>query len=281
MKGEEPREIVERLTAIGLDEREAKLYVDVLLHGPSRASDAAARVRLKRTETYRALEGLMKQGFVKAHLTRPVAYEAVAPEVVFHDILAAHDQRRGDMEKLRERVGRIAQDARARKGEAEGRYAYKMIQGRRAILAAVESMLRSAREGQWMASSHFGPASATAQNRAFQLTIRRAEAGLPMKLLFREQPGLDRVLAPLASHPRVEIRLADLALPVRFTIVDDREIMFWLVSDPAAGVEARDDVAMWTNAPDFIAAQRALFSALWEHARPTPRMAPRDVRIQG
>lgn len=270
MKGQDA-ETVERLTGIGLEEREAKLYVDLLVHGPSRASDAAARVKLKRTETYRALESLMERGFVTAQLTRPVQYEALGPDVVFADLLARHEQRRSEIEKLREHVREMASQARATT-DAAGRYAYRIIQGRRAIFSALESMLRSANDAA-MASAHFSPASATPSNRTFYYLVQRAGEGMPLRMLAREQPNMDRALQPLAQHANVKIRFGDLPRGLRFLIVDDRELVIWLVSDPAPGVDAREDVAMWTNAPDFIAAQRALFEAMWSDARESMRMS--------
>lgn len=271
MREQEGAEIVERLAAIGLEEREAKLYVDLLLYGASRASDAAARVKLKRTETYRALEALMKDGFVTARLTRPVEYEASPPESVFADLLARHEQRRADIETLRERVASVIAHIRTDNG-GDARHGYRIIQGRRAILAASGSMIRGAKERVRLVSAHLAPAALTPGNRAFQTLTRRAAEGLAVDLLLRQHPNSERALSPIARHPNVRTRFLDVPEGVRFTIVDDREIVFWLVSDPSLGVDARDDVAMWTNATDFVRAQRAFFDALWPQGREAMRL---------
>lgn len=275
MREQESVEIVERLVAIGLDEREAKLYVDLLTRGASRASDAAARVKLKRTETYRALESLMKHGFVTARLTRPVEYEASPPETVFADLLARHEQRRADIETLRERVASVAAKSKAT-DEGDGRFGYRMIQGRRAILAATESVIRGAKEGIVAASSHFSPALVTPGNRAYQSLVRRAADGIPIELLVREHPNFERALAALTAHRVVRTRFLDIPDGVRFIIADDREIIFWLVSDPTVALDARDDVAMWTNANDFVRAQRTLFDSLWPQGRETAHLSPQS-----
>lgn len=273
MREQEGAEIVERLAAIGLEEREAKLYVDLLLHGASRASDAAARVKLKRTETYRALESLMKDGFVTARLTKPVEYEASPPEAVFSDLLARHEQRRSDIEMLRERVSTIASKVRSPDSEGDARYGYRIIQGRRAILAATDSIIRTAKERITLVSAHFSPAIVTPGNRAYQTLVRRAAEGIELDLLVREHPNFERSLAALVENPNVRTRFLELPHGVRFIITDDREIVFWLVSDPALGVDARDDVAMWTNASDFVKAQGALFEALWAQGREAVRLS--------
>lgn len=276
MSGEGTQDLVDRLVALGIEPREAKLYVHLTLRGPMRASEAAAAVRLKRTETYRALEALARRGFVTPRLARPVVYEAVSPEALFAELLATHDARRTEMERLRERVARLATAAREGRDRPSGRYGYKIVQGRRAILGAVETALRQARASYAIVSSVFDVPNAGPQSRAYQTMLARAELGLPMRVLLRDAPGVDRVVAPLTTMPNVHVRVFEPAHAVRFAIVDGREVVCWLVSDAAPGVDARDDVAMWTNAPDFIAAQQTLFEALWARGRETVRAASRN-----
>lgn len=270
MKADEG-ELVDRLAAIGLDEREARLYVHLLLTGPSRASDSAAASRLKRTETYRALEGLMRRGFVTAHLTRPVVYEAVAPGSVFANLLADHEVRRDEMEQLREHVAAIAHQARVAEQAAEAaRHSYKIIQGRRPILSTAETMVRGARESIAY-STGLLTAGQLAQNRGLHAIARRGEEGRAVRLLLVETPGIERTLLAFSRHPHVEIRYAANAHAPRLMLADKRDAVAWLVSDPDPGVDGRGDVAMWTNAPEFVRGQDALFEALWAGARVAPK----------
>ncbi|HUR68909.1 MAG TPA: helix-turn-helix domain-containing protein [Candidatus Thermoplasmatota archaeon] len=277
MSGESPSagELVERLASIGVEEREAKLFVHLCLRGPTRASDAAAATKLKRTETYRALESLMRRGFVTAHLTRPVVYEAVAPDAVFGELLAGHEQRRAEIESLRERVSAAVATAREAQEPSGARWGYKIVQGRRAILGAVEGVVRNARSSESMVSTTFGPGMVSPQNKAYQTMLKRASEGLPMRILLRDLPGLDRALAPLTAHRHVEVRYFHPHHAFRFLIVDDREVVYWLINDPAASIDAREDVAMWTNATDFVLAQKSLFESLWASARESIRVPAR------
>lgn len=267
MGGEDAEKLLARLAALGLDEREGKLYAFLSARGPSRASEAAAATKLKRTETYRALEALMERGVVSAQLTRPVVYEAVPPETLFAQELARHEQKRAELESAREEVVRTLAEARARDAGGTSRHSYRIIQGRRAILATAETMIRDAQVGQWMVSTYVAPQNVTTANRTWQTTVRRACEGLPMRLLFMEHAGLDRVLDAFSAAAQTQVRYFDHPRPLRFTIVDE-EVLVWLVTDTASGLEARDDVAMWTNAPDFVHAQRVLYESLWTRARP-------------
>lgn len=259
--------LVARLSAIGLEEKDALLYVQLCLLGPTKASDAASAAKLNRTEAYRALDNLIRRGFVTASLDRPTLYEATAPEKVFDDALAAHLARRATIESARNEAICTLDALRQNGGGTPLKSAYKLIQGRTAIYAAVEAMVRRATHSQKMASTYFAAPNATDTNTPYVTTLQRAREGLRMNLLVQDSPGLDKAIRELVEQPSVRVRTFEPGHPIRFTIVDDREILIWLVTDPAPGLTARDDVAMWTNAHDFVRMHMKLYEALWVTGR--------------
>lgn len=260
------RPLLDRLHAVGLDEKDALIYVHLCIHGPTKASDMAAAARLNRTEAYRSLDNLMRRGFVTAGLDRPTLYEATPPEKVFDEALAHHMARRTQLERAREVAIESLNHLRLSKPGAPLKSGYKLLQGRAAIYAATEAMVRRARRSQWMVSTYFSASHATEQNTLYRTTMERAVEGIPMRFLLRETPGIVECLAPAVDQKGVELRFFDPEGPVRFTIVDDREVLMWLVTDPSDSLHARDDVAMWTNAQDFVYAQKLLYASLWERA---------------
>ena len=64
-------ELVQRLASIGLEDKDAQLYIHLCVNGPNKASEIAAGTKLNRTEAYRALDNLIRRGFVTASLDRP------------------------------------------------------------------------------------------------------------------------------------------------------------------------------------------------------------------
>lgn len=265
---EEHTDVLARLAAIGLDERDAQIYIQLCVRGPTKASEVAAAAKVNRTEAYRSLDNLMRRGFVTASLDRPTLYEATDPEKVFDDALAQHTARRAHLERAREEAVRTLAKMRSSSTDGPLRTSYKILQGREAILAATETMLRRARVGQSMASTYFAAAHANEGNLAFMTTLHRAKDGLPMRLLLRDTPGVIESFGATAYEPNVQIRFFDPTGPLRFTIVDDTEVIFWLSTDGAQALHAKDDIAMWTNARDFVFAQALLYEALWRNARP-------------
>lgn len=267
-------ELTERLAALGLDEREARAYLHLCAVGPSRAGDVAAVLGLKRTETYRALETLVGREFALAQLSRPVVYEAIPPETVFAREAERRERELKELETVRADVLSAIADARRHSANHHGRHAFRILQGRRAILHAAAAMLHGMKDGQAMVSTYFGPANATPRNPAYQETIKRAQEGISMRLLLRDAPGLADSLRGLLEAPKVSVRCFDYPHPLRMTIVDGREVLVWLVNDPSLALDAVGDVALWTNAPDFIHAQQVLYESLWAGGR-EPRASSR------
>ena len=64
---------------------------------------------------------------------------------------------------------------------------------------------------------------------------------------------------------------------MRFVIVDERELVMWVVNDPSTRLLAEEDVAVWTTAPDFVATQSWLFERAWRAA--TPVTIAREVHL--
>jgi sugar-specific transcriptional regulator TrmB len=268
-------ELVERLGAIGLEPKDALLYLHLCLQGPTKASEAAAASKLNRTEAYRALDHLIRRGFVTASLDRPTLYEATAPEKVFDDALAHHVARKQSIERARETTLAMLTQLRDKvPDQGPLKASYKILQGRSAIYNAVDGMIRRARHSQRMVSTFFAPTNATDENAPYRTTVQRADGGLRMQLLVRDVPGMDKALAGIAGSPHVQVRTFEPSHTVRFTVVDDREVIVWLANDPSPSLAARDDVAMWTNAGDFVKNQLTLYDALWSRGRDVGK-APR------
>lgn len=262
-----PIALLERLGLLGLDSKEATVYALLSVQGPMRAGEIAAKARMHRTDVYRATERLVRGGLATASLGRPTLFEAIDPEKAFDDAVAARDAQVRALDAARAETTAMLALLRAER-TSPPLPGHRLLHGRPSIHAAVDAMLRRARTRQWMASTYFAAPNATPSNVAFATTIERAAEGLGMRLLLRESPGLLERLAPLTAHDGVEVRFYRREAPLRFTIVDDREILTWLTTDPSPSLAAREDAAMWTDAPDFIASQKLLYEALWDEAEP-------------
>ena len=67
-------ELKKLLQKVGLEKKEADIYLILLEFGPSPASIIAGKVNMKRTTSYHILEDLIKKGFVKKTIHHKIAY---------------------------------------------------------------------------------------------------------------------------------------------------------------------------------------------------------------
>jgi hypothetical protein len=64
----------------------------------------------------------------------------------------------------------------------------------------------------------------------------------------------------------------------RLMVIDRREALLFPVPEP--GIRRMDEIVVWTDNRDFVAAQTAYFEAIWQHSQPfgLPRSARTPVR---
>ncbi len=91
----------------------------------------------------------------------------------------------------------------------------------------------------------------------------------------RARPLLRRFVTTRNRHPRVEIRQM-YPQPARVTIVDQREVLIFPV--PGSGSAGGDEIAVWTNNPDFLRGQSIYFDTFWERAGPPSLRSPNPAR---
>lgn len=260
-------DIIDRLTVLGLDQDEAAVYVHLSMMGPSKASDVAAAVKLHRTEAYRTLQNLVQRGFASATLSRPAKFEAAPPERVFDDILA---QQRSKAESIARAQGEIA-DAlttlRTTQEPGASRNTFKVLQGRREIYGVLERMLREAQEEVLVLTTHDAAVSMADTAGLLDLAVKRAGEGVRLSALVKATPAAKPRLDQLAATPNISIRHVASDRIMRFVVVDGKELLVWVVSDPSPRLSSEEDVAIWTDAAGFVGTQQELFAAAWERAR--------------
>jgi hypothetical protein len=106
---------------------------------------------------------------------------------------------------------------------------------------------------------------------------RFLRSGGIVRMIAESDPRIRSVIQGFAPSRR---RYASLEIrqlypqPARVTIVDDREVLIFPVPDGhARGVQ---EVAIWTDNPDFIRSQTLYFDGMWERAGPTTWRTPRS-----
>ena len=85
-------------TILGLDDLEAKIYLNLLRLGPISASALAKEIDIERTKMYRTIEKLINQNIVSSTFSKPKLCIATEPEEVLKMIM---QRKEDDLKKLK------------------------------------------------------------------------------------------------------------------------------------------------------------------------------------
>lgn len=251
--------------ALDLAQSEASIYVHLCIAGPAKAGDLATALKLHRNEVYRNTARLLQRGLVEMTMERPARYAAIRPEQVFERELAARLASIQSLKDARTRVLDMLQSLEPPE-PSERRSVYKVIQGRQEIAAAQNHMLGHAtRRVQW-ASTFPATVKLADVTGSLETLAARAKQGVRLEAALRTGTAGWRALRE--SVPGAELRELDIESDIRLMIVDERELLMWVVNDPTEGVKSKDEVAIQTTAPGFVQAQGVFFAQVWARAPP-------------
>ncbi|MHB8605544.1 MAG: TrmB family transcriptional regulator [Thermoplasmatota archaeon] len=260
------------MTVLGLNRDEAAVYVHLSMMGPSKASDVAAATKLHRTETYRTLQTLVQRGFAYATLSRPARFEAAPPERLFQDLLAAEQSRSDRIQRAQVVIAASLATLRQQPTRDVSRNTFKILQGRREIYGVLERMIRGAERTLRAISTHEGTVAMAEMGGLTEIAQQRALDGLKVQSILRTTPEMRGKLMPLFAADTIELRNFETDRIVRYVIADEKELLMWVVSDPSPRLTSEEDVAIWTNAPDFVGTQNVLFELAWRSSQDVKAM---------
>jgi sugar-specific transcriptional regulator TrmB len=256
---------------LGLDAEEAAVYVHLSMLGPSKASDIAAALKMHRTETYRTLQTLVQRGFASSTLSRPAKFEAAPPEKLFQELLAAQQARQDNIARAQGEIASALSTLRSQPAEATSKNTFKVLQGRREIYGVLERMIREAKQDVAFLSTHEAAFAMGEAAGLVDVLVDRARAGVRVRGLLRTtKPARERIAA-LPDIPGLTWRNLNEPTMMRFVVSDHKELLLWVVSDPSSRLTTEADVAIWSDASDFVATQSALFDLAWVQGQ--------DVRV--
>lgn len=259
-----PQNIADRLVVLGLTKDEAALYVRLHMLGSAKASDLAAECGIRRSEVYRTLQNLVQRGYVSATLSRPTQFEAAPPERLFEQVFAQYETAWETVAREKpELMAGFAALRGAGATERASKNTFKLLQGRLEGLRAAEELLRGAQRSVRVLAT--GPGASLGDVPDFwDLALRRAHDGLRVEALLPAMPGpLARADAPTAGF---EVRKPKLDRAVQCLLIDDAEVLTWLVTEPTTRRNAQSDVVVHSDAPGFVDAYVSLFELAWPRA---------------
>jgi len=259
------QDVIDRLTELGLDRDEASTYVHLRTAGPTKAADIAAAMKEPRQKVYRVLQTLSDKGFVTSTLSRPTLFVAEAPETLFQHLFSAQEQRWEKLVKAQTEV--LEALSTMRHVESKMKSTFKLLHGRLESTRLMQQMLQDAASDFKCVATHPEPKAMGDVTDLVELAVRRAMQGVQVRVAMSTTAELRRRFSGFLATPALGLRHLEGEMAMRYAIVDERRLIMWVSFDRSVRHNAPEDVALWTDAPDFVAAQNLLFEGLWSTAK--------------
>jgi len=264
-------ELLTEMGRFGFAEREAKLYLLLLRRGRATARDLTRDSQIDRVLAYRTLDAMRSRGLVQVTAERPRRYVAIPPRVLFERSL--FERRRALQEdvalakELSERLPELTQSV------AEGGPRFQLLTGIAAIYPYLREMVRRA-EREVLVMITPAALRESVGYELYEELPRFLKTGGRFRLLVESDPRVARLVHRFEDahrrFPNSEVR-GILPQRARLTIIDGREALVFLV--PESVGTATEQIAVWTDTGDFVAAELAYFRAIWRRARKFPSRA--------
>lgn len=265
-------EIVERLSEMGLQTIEARVYMHLLKAGPTKAGELARVLNAARGEVYRVLQGLVEREVITSSLSRPVMFKAVQPNELFEGLIAKERRRISRLEQAQQELGSTLERIRSSPVEALTAPTFRMLHGRHVVAEAVDGLIARASREVLVLDTH-PAASRLGVSLGLAATSReRIEDGVRFRVLLADTAQTRDAVAQRGPDER--LRLAPAGAHGRLVIVDERVAIVGVVTDPSTRTGAEGDVVLWSDSIDFVRLQRALFDALWAQSPVPPLPQP-------
>jgi len=266
-------ELLRALARFGLTDREAQLYLALLQRGPSTAPEVAREAGSDRVIAYRTLDALRARGTVTVTAERPRRYVPQSPRTLFDEHLESKRTAVVEDAKLAAVLTELLPTLNDRGDGSAPRF--QVLPGAPGIYPLLREMVRRARTSLAVMITHGGLRRSSEYGIQAEFP-RFLRSGGRFRMIVESDPRIRQTIQGYSRssrrYPSLEIRQL-YPQSARVTIVDDREVLIFPVPNGhARGVQ---EVAIWTDNPDFIRSQSLYFDGMWERAGPASWRPPR------
>jgi sugar-specific transcriptional regulator TrmB len=224
------------LIEIGLNEKEAKVYVATLELGQSVVQEIAKKSGVNRATTYFIIEGLMKNGLISSFHKGKKQYFSAADPDRLNELL---DQQKEELERKKNNLKKLLPQLQSINNKQENRPVVKYYEGREGIKTMVGEVLRAATGEINMAYSVDAVSNIFTEEEKEGWRKIRIKRDLYTKAIYTYKKGVlqniprsDSRKVPFDKFPITcdiavydkKVRIADLSNRLIGVIIEDKEI---------------------------------------------------------
>lgn len=249
------------LARLGLSRNEARVYLHLARHEECKASEVSEALCLHRTETYRILRDLEKQGLVSSVFEKPLKFVATPFQKAIELLIEAKKLRIRFLEQKKESLFDAWLSLPHSHVTTERKKVFQILEGQEQIDLKANEILEKARhkvvvfapEADLSHLYYSGFIDKLEECCEKSIDIQLLTNESPKSRFFNEKTELD-----------IKYSSSNIADLPGFIVVDKEQLLLSIVKDPEEGHEKRRRLtALSTNYSAFIKILDRLFTELW------------------
>lgn len=226
----------QELISIGLNEKEAKIYLSSLELGQSTVQSIAVKAAINRATTYFIIDGLMQRGLMSSfHKGKKQYFIAADPERLI-EIL---EQEKEKIENKKENLQKLLPQLRSLNNKQGGRPLVRYYEGKDGVTSMVDEVLKAASGTVYMAYSVDAVNDVFDEKDVVRWRKIRVERDVKMKVMYtykngelKDIPNSENTKIPFDKFPITcdiavygnKVRIASLANRMVGIVIEDEEI---------------------------------------------------------
>ncbi|UCH30950.1 MAG: TrmB family transcriptional regulator [Candidatus Bathyarchaeota archaeon] len=257
-------EIESLFQKLGLSKNEIQVYVYLARSMEQKASEISEALSFHRTETYRILRDLEKQGLVSSVFEKPLKFIAIPFECAVDTLIEAKKLRIRQLERKKRELVEVWRSFPQPIVEYERKEVFQILEGEEQIdLKAIEIVKKAKKEIKIFTSEE--DLARFYHSGLFDLLDSSAKRNYNVKLLTYESPK-NRFFIEKTETIDVRFALSE-AKDMPTFILSDQEYLLLTIGKYAKGCYNKTRrvkiSALWTNYGAFAKITEKLFSGLW------------------
>lgn len=254
---------IEFVAALGLNELEGLIYLNLLRTGPISASTLSKEVGLERTKTYRIVEKMISDGIVSVTFSNPKLCVPIDPEEAFNKVIQKKEEELERLKRIKEKsIQRIRGVIAATYGS--NLPTFRIVQNQTAIYSNIELLLEKSAGIVYIVTT-LNDVSKMYYSHIPEKILKCQKNGVEVRLILDEDEGAEEFVARLNIG---EARKGSLPSHGRIVVSKGGQMIMSDSTRSVSNIAGEVDFALCTNSKEMVNNIFRLCTFLWKTSKP-------------
>lgn len=242
----------QELISIGLNEKEAKIYLSSLELGQSTVQSIALKAAINRATTYFIIDGLMQRGLMSSFNKGKKQYFIAADPERFVEIL---EKEKENIENKKDNLQKFLPQLKSLNNKQQGKPVVRYYDGKEGIAAMVDEFFNTEKVSVSMAYSVDAVNKVFSEKERLKWREKRVKRGIDTKVIYTFKNG-ELPNIPKSNSARVPFDKFPISCDI--AIYDDK-VRLASLGDRLSGIIIEDE--------EIAKSLKAVFELAWESAK--------------